>query len=105
VDFHFNFIGKIAFPGQDVEAEPFDPDEHRKAIGRAHYHRNREKILAKLAERRAAAKAEKLAAEPAKAAEELAAEEEVRRERKRAYHREYQREWQRKRKEQAAKSA
>ena len=102
VDFYFNFIGKIVIPSQEVEAEPFDPDEHRKAIGRAHYHRNREKILAKLAERRAVAKSAKLAAEPVKTAEEIAAEEEARKERYRAYQREYQREWQCKKKSQTA---
>jgi hypothetical protein len=107
VDFYFNFIGKIPIPGiDDVEAEPFDPEEHRKAQFRAYYYRNREKILAKKADEREAERAAKQAARPVKTPEELAAEEEARRERKRAYQREYQREWQRKRREQdAAKSA
>ena len=102
VDFHFNFIGMVTLPGQDQDAdeEPFDPVEHRRAIYRAYYYRNREKILASLAERKKAEKAEKLAAQPIKTPEELAAEEEARREKKRAYQREYQREWQRKRREQ-----
>ena len=99
VDFYFNFIGKIAIPMQE-DAEPFDPEEHRKAIQRSHYYRNRDKILAKKAEERAAAKAAKLAALPVKSPEEIAAEDEARKERKRAYQRNYQREWQRKKREQ-----
>jgi DNA invertase Pin-like site-specific DNA recombinase len=103
VDFHFSFIGKISIPGHDdIEAEPFDPAEHRKAQFRAYYYRHREKILAEKAERRAEEKAAKQAAEPAKSPEELAAEEEARKEKKRAYQREYQREWQRKRREEKA---
>jgi len=100
VDFYFNFIGKITLPGQDAETEPFDLDEHRKAQFRSYYYRNREKILAKKAERRKADKSAKLAAQAVKTEDELAAKEEVRRDRKRAYQREYQREWQRKRREQ-----
>jgi hypothetical protein len=104
VDFHFSFIGKISIPGHDdVEAEAFDPAEHRKAQFRTYYYRNREKILAEKAEQRAEEKAAKLAAQPVKSTEELAAEEEARRERKRAYHREYQREWQRKRREEKSR--
>jgi hypothetical protein len=81
------------------EEEPFDPEEHRKAQYRAYYYRNREKILADKAEKRADEKASKLAAQPVRTPEELAAEEEARKERKRAYQREYQREWQKKRRE------
>jgi hypothetical protein len=104
VDFHFSFIGKICIPGHDdIEAESFDPAEHRKAQFRAYYYRNREKILAEKAERRADEKAAKLAEQLAKSPEELAAEEEARREKKRAYQREYQREWQRKRREEKAR--
>ena len=104
VNFYFNFIGKITIPGyDDIEAEPFDPTEHRKAQFRAYYYRHREKILAEKAERRAEEKAAKLAALPIKAPEELAAEEEARREKKRAYQREYQREWQRKRRAEKTK--
>jgi hypothetical protein len=100
VDIYLNFIGKFVVPGQAAEAEPFDPAEHRKAQFRAYYHRNKEKILAEKAEKRAAEKAAQLAAQPIKTPEELAAEEEARRERKKAYQREYQREWQRKKREQ-----
>jgi glycyl-tRNA synthetase (class II) len=97
VDFYFTFIGKIEIPGQE-EAEPFDPKEHRKALVRAYYLRNREKILADKAVKRSEEKAAKLAAQPIKTPEELAAEEEARKEHKRAYQREYQREWRRNRK-------
>jgi len=100
VDIYLNFIGKFSIPGQNEEAEPFDPAEHRKAQFRAYYYRNREKLLAEKSERRAAEKAAKLATQPLKTPEELAAEEEIRREKKRAYQREYQREWQRKKREQ-----
>ena len=99
VDIYLNFIGKFSVPGQDAEAEPFDPAEHRKAQFRAYYHRNKEKILAEKAERRAEEKAAKLAALPTKTPAELAAEEAESKERKRAYQREYQREWQRKKRE------
>jgi len=100
VDIYLNFIGKFSLPGSDVEAEPFDPAEHRKAQFRAYYYRNKEKILAEKSEKRAEEKAAKLAAQPTKTAEEIAAEEAERRKRKKAYQREYQREWQRKRREQ-----
>jgi len=100
VDFYFNFIGKITLPGQNVEPEPFDPVEHRRAKRRENYYRNREQINARIAQKRAEAKLVKLAAEPIKSAEELSAEEETRRERKRAYSREYQREYRRKQREQ-----
>ena len=89
-------------PRPDTESEPFDPLEHRRAQFRAYYHRRREKILAAIAEKRAAMKAEKLTAQPVKTQEEIAAEEEAKREKKRAYQRDYQREWQRKRREQKA---
>lgn len=98
VDIYLNFIGKFELPGQgaDAESEPFDPAEHRKAQFRAYYHRNKEKILAGKAEKRAA----KLAAEPVKTTDEIAAEQEVRKERHRAYQREYQKEWRKRRSEQ-----
>ena len=99
VDIYLNFIGKFSVPGQDAEAEPFDPAEHRKAQFRAYYHRNKDKILAEKSEKRAAEKTAKLAALPTKTPEELAAEEEARKEKKRAYQREYQREWQQKKRE------
>ena len=107
VDFHFNFIGKVALPGQDQDAdrEPFDPVEHRRAQFRAYYHRNREKILADKAERAKALYYDEVAMQSIKTPEELAAEEEVRREKKRAYQREYQRERQRKRREQKNQGA
>ena len=94
VDIFLSFIGKFELPGQ-VEPEPFDPIEHRRARGRAYYQRHREKILTKKAERTAAAKAARLAAQPVKTPEELAAEEEAHKEKSRAYHRE----WHRKKKE------
>jgi DNA invertase Pin-like site-specific DNA recombinase len=100
VDIYLNFIGKFSVPGEEVESEPFDPTEHRKAQFRAYYHRNKEKILAEKAERRAEEKAAKLAALPTKTPAELAAEGETRKEQKRAYQREYKREWQRKKREQ-----
>ncbi|MCL1883475.1 MAG: recombinase family protein [Defluviitaleaceae bacterium] len=99
VDIYLNFIGKFSPPGSEEEQEPFDPDEHRKAQFRAYYHRNKEKILAEKAEKRAAEKAAKLAELPTKTPEELAVEEAERKERKRTYQREYQREWQRKKRE------
>ena len=99
VDIYLNFIGKFSMPGQDMEQEPFDPAEHRKAQFRAYYYRNKEKILAEKAKQRAEEKAAKLAALSTKSPEELVAEEEARKERKRAYQREYQREWQRKKRE------
>ena len=100
VDFYFNFIGKFTIPGQ-AEPEPFDPEEHRKAQFRAYYYRNRDKILAEKAERRAEEKAAKLAEAPVKTPEELAAEEEARKAHKREYQRNNQREWRKKRQEQA----
>jgi len=93
VDMYFNFIGKFTLPGQDDEAETFDPAEHRRVQYRSYYHRNREKILAAKAERRAVEKSETYATQQLKTPEELAAEEETKRERTRAYQREYQREW------------
>jgi hypothetical protein len=106
VDIYFNFIGKIAIPGYgDVEVEPFDPDEHRKAQFRSYYYRHREEILAKKAAEREAERAAKLAAQPVKTPEELATEEAARKERHREYQRNYQREWQRKRREQSAKES
>ena len=100
VDFYFNFIGKISIPGHDdEEAEPFDPVEHKRAKWRAYYYKYREETLAKLADKRAAEKAEKLAAQPVKTPEEIAAEENARKERYRAYQREYQKEWRRKKRE------
>ena len=84
---------QVTIPRQEEEAEPFDPEEHRKAQFRSYYHRNREIILAKKTAQRESEKEAKLAAQPVKTPEELAAEEEARRERKRAYQREYQREW------------
>ena len=100
VDIYLNFIGKFNVPSDNAEPEPFDPVEHRRGQWRAYYHRNKDKILAGKAERRAEEKAAKLTAQPVKTPEELAAEEEVRKEKKKAYQREYQREWQRKRREQ-----
>ena len=46
VEIHLNFIGRFEVPGQEKMApEPFNPVEHQRSIWRAHYHRNREKIL------------------------------------------------------------
>jgi hypothetical protein len=98
VEVHLNFIGQFNPPidGEPVVEEPFDPIEHRRAIGRNSYYKRRDVILAKKAEERAEAKAAKLAAAPIKTPDEIAAEEAARREHKREYQRNYQREWQRK---------
>jgi len=103
VDIHLNFIGQFVLPTDPnaVEPEPFDPVENRRAQWREHYHRNKETINAKQNERRAKQKADKLAAQPVKTAEELAQEEADRKEKKRAYQRKYQRESQRKKREAA----
>jgi hypothetical protein len=100
VDICLNFIGKFDVQGQEKqESEPFDPLEHRRSQWRAHYHRNRDKILAEkkmqTEERRAAKLAEKMSRSPA----EIEAELQAKHEKKRAYQREYQREWKRRRKE------
>ena len=44
VEIIFNMIGGFTIPGQ-AEPEPFDPVEHRKALQRAAYYRNKEKLL------------------------------------------------------------
>ena len=99
VDIFLTFIGQFVMPNQP-EPEPFDLVEHRREQWRGYYHRNKEKALAKQAERRAKKKAEKLATQPSKTPEELVLEEQARKEKKKAYQREYQREWQRKKREQ-----
>ena len=53
VEIYLNFIGKFEVPGQEeAEPEPFDPVEHQRAIWRAYYHKNREKILSGMAKRK-----------------------------------------------------
>jgi len=44
VEIIFNLIGGFSIPGQE-EPEPFDPVEHRRALQRAAYYRNKEKLL------------------------------------------------------------
>jgi hypothetical protein len=80
VEVHLNFIGQFNPPidGEPVVEEPFDPIEHRRAIGRNSYYKRRDAILAKKAEERAQEKAAKLAAAPVKTPEEIAAEEAAR---------------------------
>jgi len=56
VDVYFNFVGKFEMPRQDIEAKPCDPTEKRRARQRTYYRKNREKILARETEKRAAAK-------------------------------------------------
>ncbi|GHV14452.1 hypothetical protein FACS1894219_10520 [Clostridia bacterium] len=67
VEVHLNFIGQFNPPVTDEpsEEELPDPIEHRREIGRNSYYRNREKVLAKQAAKRAEAKAAKLTAEQA----------------------------------------
>ncbi len=98
VEVYLNFIGRFNVPveGEPAEEEPFDPDEHRKAMYRNYYYRHRDKILAKKAAERELEKAERIANTPVKTPEELAAEEAARKERHREYQRNYQREWQKK---------
>ena len=93
VDIYLSFIGRFEIPGQSEELAPFDPVEHRRAQQRAHYHRHRERILAKKATKSAELRAAKLAAQPVKTPEEIEAERQARIDRHRAYQRKYQREW------------
>jgi hypothetical protein len=104
VEVILNFIGEFSLPNEsNEEPEPFDPVEHRRAIGRKSYHKRRVEILAKSQAKRDAEKAAKLAATPVKTPEELAVEEESRKAHKREYQRNYQREWQRKKRAEKAK--
>ncbi|MCL2774326.1 MAG: recombinase family protein [Oscillospiraceae bacterium] len=95
VDIYLSFIGKFTIPGQSTEPEPFDPIEHRRAIGRTSYHKRREKILAKLADKRKMERAARLAVLPVKTPEEIEAERQAKINHHRAYQRKYQQEWRR----------
>ena len=44
VEIYLNFIGKFEVPGQEKEEKPFDPVGHKRSIGRAYYHRHRDRI-------------------------------------------------------------
>ena len=100
VDIYLNFIGKVTFGEQDAEARQLELEEYLRTKQLSYYQRNREKILAKMAEQRAEAKAAKLAEPPVKTSEELAAEQELKREKRKNYQREYQQERRRKKREQ-----
>jgi hypothetical protein len=96
VEIYLNFIGKlnIDIPGQEKpELKPFDPVEHQRGIWRNYYHRHKEEIRAKQAQRYEEKRQAKLASMPVKSPEEIKAEAEARYDRRKEYQRKYQREW------------
>jgi hypothetical protein len=100
VEIYLNFIGKFEVPGEKKEEqEPFNPLEHRRAQWRAHYHRNRDKILEDKRKQTEERRVTKLAANASRSPAEIEDEIRAKHEKKRAYQREYQREWQHRRKQ------
>jgi hypothetical protein len=99
VEIYLNFIGRFDVPGyEEPIPEETDPAERQRAIWRDYYHRNRDKINGRKAERAEKAREAKQSAIPVRAPMEIAAEMEAKKQRHRAYQREYQKKWRDRRK-------